>query len=255
MTYQFKGQVKVSEIQSAFDDMIARVNALREKYTEALGAANYNIAIGGSELGPNRYTLSVGGLKTILAAMNGQVFNSRVFKYNNRLFVSNGLYVEDTDVISLPAGVVSGTAGKYIYFNITSKQYTRYSAAQTNNDLLLISIVNTEESNGVCDIVDCTANADKTRIFVGNTAIGRWDHNPPNTSIDNFVCGFLADHVPGVPTIRFKGQDISWCWRTTSHNGKQCQYYDKFFLPKGVPNPFTGTSGTNIKSFPVIKEG
>lgn len=249
MVYNFKGQVKVADVQKAFDDMIAKINVFRQRYEDALNSANYTLDTGVNTLAPNRYTLSVGGLKQIISDMQGQVVGCRVFKSGNTYFIGEGLVFTGGQVKHISQATLGGT-GEYVILN-TFNVPTRATSAGNN---FVITKLNTQEGNGICEIVDAIADASDMKIFCGNNAIDRWVSQTRDASKDLFVSRTPTNNENGVQTVYFNGQAVSWEWRTTKHNGKQVFFYDHFFLPKNVPNPWTGTAETALKIFtPIIQ--
>ena len=64
MTFKdFKGQVKISDVQKAFDNLVDRINNSIDTYNESSYVTDINYNDVSEELAPLNYTLSVGGLK------------------------------------------------------------------------------------------------------------------------------------------------------------------------------------------------
>lgn len=250
MVYNFKGQVKVADVQKAFDEMVAKVNALRQKYDAALDATNVGLDVGQPTLAPNRYTLSVGGLKQIISDMQGQVIGARVYKYGSTYYISEGIAFTQGSVIHIPQRVLTGS-GNYVVLN-ASNVPVRATQAGTS---FVIAKINPQEGNGICDIVDAIADVPTRKIFCGNNSVDRWENMTRDANKDLFVSMTATDNTPNVITVRFNNQDVSWTWRTTAHNGKNILFYDHFYLPKNAPNPWSGTANTALKVFtPIVRE-
>ena len=75
----FKGQVKISDVQECFDDLTNRINSLIDKYNTSSYVTDINYNNVSPELAPVNYTLSVGGLKKILDAYD-KSFTKRSIK-------------------------------------------------------------------------------------------------------------------------------------------------------------------------------
>lgn len=257
MVYQFRGQVKIEDVQKAFDDMINLVNRLRKKYEDALKTTSYDVSVGGIDLAPNRYTLSVGGLKAALKDMQGATFGCRVFKCNNTYVVSSGIRIEaNNTIIPIPAGVVTGGTGNYVIFNKTSKTFTFSQSRTENGTITTISKVNKNEDNGLCDVEDALNDAPSNVYYCGNNATGYYDTQILDTSKENFVTlAHAAEHGDDV-SIRFKGTTIGRAYRPGKNNSKYAVYWQHFFLPRGVASPFSSNSSLVVqKVFQALKPG
>ena len=94
MTFKdFKGQVKISDIQKAFDNLVNRINSSIDIYNKSSFVADINYNDVSEELAPLNYTLSVGGLKKILETYDGCVVGCKVFKIGNNLNITSGLLI------------------------------------------------------------------------------------------------------------------------------------------------------------------
>ena len=94
MTFKdFKGQVKISDVQKAFDNLVERINDSIDAYNESSYVTDINYNNVSEELAPLNYTLSVGGLKKILEIYDG---------YAGPLKSLNGRAIIDTRSMSDP---------------------------------------------------------------------------------------------------------------------------------------------------------
>lgn len=123
----FKGQVKISDVQAAFDDIIGRVNTLVDAYNDSIIAQDINYALGGSTLAPAGYTLTVGGLRQFCQACDGFVIGAKPFKISDTsLKMTTGSLVTKHGIYSLPDSVVNiptSTSMRTLYFNIETGLY------------------------------------------------------------------------------------------------------------------------------------
>lgn len=143
MVRNFKGVVKVADVQAEFDALLTRINNAIDRYNEGLelsGDIDYNN--GGADLAPLGYTLSIGGLKKVLNAYDGSLLGGMVFKVSNgNYLISEGLYIKDNAVHRLPSKALSGDGNK-VYYNESSHQYTFEAQGEsriypnTDNDIV-----------------------------------------------------------------------------------------------------------------------
>jgi len=125
MVRNFKGVVKVADVQEEFDKLLTTINAKIDEYNAALNVGedvDYNI--GGPDLAPYGYTLSVGGLKTALDALDGCILGANVLRISSGNYVvSEGLYIKDRQVTRLPSKTIQGS-GDHIWYNPELDIYT-----------------------------------------------------------------------------------------------------------------------------------
>ena len=124
MVRNFKGVVKVTDVQEEFDNLLNTINAKINEYNSSLNIEDIDYNNGGPDLAPYGYTLSVGGLKTVLEAYDGAILGANVLRRSNgQYIVSEGLYIKDGEVLKLPSKTVDGN-GDVIYFDPTTTEYT-----------------------------------------------------------------------------------------------------------------------------------
>lgn len=150
----FKGQVKIEDVQAAFDEMVGRINHIIDVYNESEDLGSLDFTKGKPVLGPSGYTLTIGALKTLLSAYNGAVFGCRVFKVSQNTFViTEGLIILDTGFRRIMSQVLSGNGnGKVIYdksndaVSIISKD-----TSLTDNQILITKLCPNRRSKFVSD--------------------------------------------------------------------------------------------------------
>lgn len=118
----FKGQVKISDVQECFDDLTNRINSLIDKYNASSYVTDINYNNVSPELAPVNYTLSVGGLKKILDAYDGCVLGTKVFRVSNNLCITDGLLIRRNGCIHLPSAIIP-KQGKYLFYSPSLRQY------------------------------------------------------------------------------------------------------------------------------------
>jgi len=124
MVRNFKGVVKVADVQAEFDALLNRINTAIDLYNSSLNVEDVDYNNGGSDLAALGYTLSVGGLKKVLAAFDGALLGGQVLRVSNgNYIVSEGLYIKDGLVTRLPSKAVAGS-GNILYYNTSSNNYS-----------------------------------------------------------------------------------------------------------------------------------
>ena len=118
----FKGQVKISDVQECFDDLTNRINSLIDKYNASSYVTDINYNNVSPELAPVNYTLSVGGLKKILDAYDGCVLGTKVFRVSNNLLITDGLLIRRNGCIHLPSALIP-KQGRYLFYSPSLRQY------------------------------------------------------------------------------------------------------------------------------------
>lgn len=138
MVKQFKGEVKISDVQNEFDTLTNRINKMVDAYNGTNQViTNIDYTKGGENLAPSGYTLTVGGLKQALKSLDGHVVGSKCF-YNtaNTVKMSDGLLFTKGGVFRLPDGILTRPSnGNSIWFDTNKKEYVwgqkRVSGKQT----------------------------------------------------------------------------------------------------------------------------
>lgn len=106
MVESFKGKVKIEDIQKAFDNIVAKINNAIEVYNSAsITAQDYDPKYGGSSLGQKGYCLTVGGLKQVLAKLEGAVIGAKVIgntTNSTSCIITSGKLIHNTSIITLP---------------------------------------------------------------------------------------------------------------------------------------------------------
>lgn len=107
----FRGQVKVEDIQNAFNEIVNRINTMVDTYNDAAGYSDIDYTKGSAKLASSGYTLTIGGLKSILDSYNGTLVGCKVYKLSDTsVLVSDGLYIKSDAVYRINSQVVSGNA-------------------------------------------------------------------------------------------------------------------------------------------------
>lgn len=128
MVRNFKGQVKIADVQAEFDSLLNKINGAIDKYNNAAQIEDIDYNNGSPELGANGYSLSVGGLKSVINAYNGVTLGCQVYKIDDTtMIITDGLHFADGRVLRMPSRKISGE-GDIIYF---SESLNTYSTSNT----------------------------------------------------------------------------------------------------------------------------
>lgn len=134
MVKNFKGQVKISDVQAEFDALIKMLNDTVDEYNNMDSIQDIDYTKGGSTLAPMNYTLTVGGLKQFMQIMDGYCFGVRVFKTaENQCRPTAGILVTKDKFYRIPTDVVNGYGTKLYYNPTQNKCIVGGTTSQTQN--------------------------------------------------------------------------------------------------------------------------
>ena len=209
MTFKdFKGQVKISDVQKAFDNLVNRINDSIDAYNESSYVTDINYNNASEELAPLNYTLSVGGLKKILETYDGYAVGCKVFKIKNNLNITSGLLIRRNGCVQLPSTVIPAQ-GKYLFYSPSLKQYKcPVSYIYQTSDWTMPSI-NSNESWGEIDVQTIVS------LSTGNYD---WNKGLTGEGRDKAYRACTSDgfHWASANTIQDLGQSpyrFDWTWR------------------------------------------
>ena len=209
MTFKdFKGQVIISDVQKAFDNLVDRINDSIDIYNESSYVTDINYNNVSEELAPLNYTLSVGGLKKILETYDGYVVGCKVFKIGNNLNITSGVLIKRDGCVQLPS-TVAPAQGKYLFYSPSLKQY-KYPASYIykTSDWTMPNI-NSNESWGEIDVQTMASLPSGTYDWnIGSTREGR--------DKAYRVCTSGGFHWEGSNTVQDLGQfpyRFDWSWK------------------------------------------
>lgn len=129
MVKKFRGQVKISDVQREFNDIINTINTIVDTYNKSKYVKEIDYTVGDKFLGNAGYTLTVGGLKQVMKAMNGTVIGAKVFEItpNKKYKISDGVLITESKIYRLPDRVVNVpsniTKVESIYYNANTDEY------------------------------------------------------------------------------------------------------------------------------------
>lgn len=134
MVRTFKGQVKISDVQQEFDSLLNKINTSIDRYNNAAQIEDIDYNNGSPTLGANGYSLSVGGLKSVINAYDGVTIGCQVYKVDDTtMLVTDGLHFTDGRVLRLPTRKVTGE-GDIIYYSETLNNYSMSNTGGISTD-------------------------------------------------------------------------------------------------------------------------
>lgn len=236
-THSFRGQVRVQDIQDEFDSLIESINKLIDVYNQAESSlGNVDFSNGKDQLSPAGFALTIGGLKKIIAAYQGDIWGCQVWKSANGCIITSGLWFKDDKVVPIPSGRVSGTLGRYIDYNPDTGVFTSSNTKGSNT----IRCINPRRSSSILHTIkEFIAIHPTLKVFTGNTAKEYKTNNTINTNDEVIFSPILGEAYGDYNSLYFQGTELESAYRSTDHNGKQLWLLHKFWKPKGIANPFT----------------
>lgn len=243
MVKKFTGQVKASEIQALFEEFTTAINTMVENYNTAIDMSDMDFSKGSASLGAYNYTLTIGGLKTLLTACDGVIEGFKVFRNGNSLRTTQGLYVKDNHVYKIPAYYSVNIAGKYIHWNPTTKAFTVNNDFNPPTGSVRLTAIDTkrERSAELNDLPSVEIAGSDLKIKVGNKYKAQDDSNTFNTTNNPiFLCGCEECANEGVPkrALMF-GEEVSYNAQPGHRRRTYWQIVNALYVPKGAGNPYT----------------
>lgn len=257
MVFYFKGQVKISDVQRELNSLVTAINELIDAYNASDYVQDMDYSNGSGSLAPSGYTLTVGGLKTILAAYANKTLGFKVFyrgilNNNPEYVVSDGIIFTASGTIRVPMKLIAGQ-GKYLYYNTTSSTYQfSETKLETSDTLYFITRLNNNRAEKYANSpLFTTEERDGYEIYIPKLNSSIW-HDMPFT-VDNtnprVIAGNEAVGDEGQPWREsfFLGNPAN-ANQQAYHRGRA--YYAMLswlLLPKGVSNPFSYNYGSTQK--------
>lgn len=144
----FKGLVKISDVQNAFDEIVGNINDMVETYNASAKVLDIDYTKGSAELGASEYTLSVGGLKRIIQTYQGCSVGCKPFKIDaNHCKVTAGFVFADNTVYRADEQDMTGS-GNILYFDVDNKRYSFGAGATTSVQSVTIPKITNSTSWG-----------------------------------------------------------------------------------------------------------
>lgn len=253
MVKKFTGQVKASDIQEEFDSFTEEINRLIDIYNASIDTSDIDFTTGSSSLGAYNYTLTVGGLKTILRACDGTVIGCRPFKDGNTLIITEGIIITENAVYRVPYHVVNNYTDLLILYNPTTGQWTSNSNYTFPEGYYRIA--ETEMRREYCPDVWSFRGAQLEGTGFRIKVRDRWAPLGPydGGGTENWNTGdrpiFLSPGEKMAPdegaSARMWNDEILFS-QASFDSRRACNWWRNVtfvYLPKGCPNPFSYYTG------------
>lgn len=260
----FKGQVKIADVQAAFDEIVDKVNAMITNYNNLSYVQDIDYSVGGYTLAPYGYTLTVGGMKQFMESCDGSVIGAKPFKVSSsKLKMTTGLLVTEHGIYRLPDSVLAIPTDKQyrtIYYNTSTGEYVANINA-SDEDLItnkvvyricdinpyaetkLISNIKGVQNEKVSGSFKITSESRYVKpVCGGNYASGGFRGETPDTSsAPLFIWGQEAVAREGEKTAMtyLFGKLVQWNKQSGHRNLDWWSPLNMLFVPKGVANPYT----------------
>lgn len=245
MSKLFRGQVKISEVKEAFEEIVDRVNNIIDEYNTQVFVNHIDYTSGNSSLAPTGHTLSVGGLKQIISNMEGCVLGGKAFKVSDtKVKLSTGLLFKNNTIYKLPDSVVTVDRNtKHIYYDINTNNYSTTTGVRicdinmgrSNASITGLNDIQCEEIDKKYAIKTQTKNYTTKQKFVN------WDGG----FYENLDTSNGAKFVSAINALTPEGCQIR-LFNTLVDEYSENAYRSKqvwspmvyLYIPKGVANPY-----------------
>lgn len=232
MVRNFRGQVKISDVQEEFDNLVNSINASIDEYNANLEKTeNLDYSKGSATLGGSGYCLTIGGLKTLLNNYAGTMLGAKPFKTKDgaKTLVTAGIYI-DTDGCKTNRGQLIDKLGKHLYFDKTTNSYNISDDANTPSvsGYIQSDIPYQEGNSGGWYDIDCYFDGDIENIFKiikSNSSEGAsFNLSKYDSSLTLNSCSLLFDdtktkynHLSSKATVTVILNDLSYINQYTNH--------------------------------------
>lgn len=207
----FKGLVKVSDVQSAFNEVVNSINNIIDTYNASARVLDIDYTKGSPDLGASGYTLTIGGLKRVIEIYQGCAIGCKPFKIDdNHCKVTAGYVFTDGTVYRTYEQDMTGR-GNVLYYDIDNKRYSFGAGATSSTQSVTIPAITNNNSWGNIyasynsavawraamggQTSDIQGTIGNSWMFDGDAGtVGTWTWNFP-TKISGhvkFVLGFIA---------------------------------------------------------------
>lgn len=243
MVKKFTGQVKAQDIRDIFDSFTTDINKMIDDYNASIDVSDIDFSKGGTSLGAYNYTLTVGGLKTLLSACSGTVIGVKVFKNGNGLVTTEGLYVSDTGVKRIPSYSANTISGRFLHWNSTNNSFTVDNNRESTSPTITIAEIEPrrERSAELNDLGDVEIEGNALKIKVGNKYKAEESSNgfdSANSAIFISGCEEVADEGQQKRALLFN-TEVSWNQQPGHRKRTYWQLVNALYIPKGAGNPYS----------------
>lgn len=144
----FKGLVKISDVQNAFDEIVDSINNIIDTYNASAKVLDIDYTKGSSELGASGYTLSVGGLKRIIQTYQGCSVGCKPFKVStSQCKITAGYVFANNTVYRANEQVLNGS-GDVLYYDVTNRRFSFGKNATSSTQTITVPTITNSVSWG-----------------------------------------------------------------------------------------------------------
>lgn len=273
----FKGLVKISDVQNAFDEIVGNINDMVDTYNASAKVLDIDYTKGSAELGASGYTLSVGGLKRIIQTYQGCSVGCKAFKIDaNHCKVTAGFVFADNTVYRANEQDMTGS-GNILYFDVDNKRYSFGAGATTSvQDVTVPKITNSTSWGNIWATSDSSVAwqvpsmipSGTTGVYKGWTASAKlegygkqwqWVWNFPSNSsghvkfgvidafgVEPFSMGTLSGSLSNFKTSRDSNNNL-WC-EFDFANANGIKIYGTFNKRSAYVEPFYSFFGMQLSN-------
>lgn len=240
----FQGQVKVSDIQAAFDEIIGRINKIVESYNASEDVKDIDYTKGKGVLSPEGYTLTVGGLKKVLGAYEGCLIGGKVFRVNStQAYITEGLYITFEKVFRIHSQLLSIGNSTELYLNTDTGTLT-VTNTEGNNLVLLTSLDRSRTDKPLNNIKSTQLEkVSGYKLTTQNRGISKNSIDADTENKGRFInCDVYAVNSKTWNNVTVFGYNIASGTDNgdSPHRGHVSPILVNFlFVPKGMKDPFT----------------
>lgn len=246
MSKLFRGQVKISDVQEALNEIVDRVNNIIDEYNTQIYVNNIDYTSGSASLSPAGYTLSVGGLKKVIQNMDECVIGAKPFIISdNKIKMSTGLLMYNGSVYRLPDSLVNINSNtKHIYFNPDSNTYSTVTGVKVcdlniHRDSKLVS----DNSDIQCEDLSTSYKIkSQTKDYTTGHKFINWGggfYENLNTSSNPKFVSAINSLDPNGCQIRLFNTVVDEYAENGDRANQVWSPMVYLFIPKGVSNPYT----------------
>lgn len=162
--FEFRGQVKIEDVQGQFDKLVSDINDMIDTYNDAGYVDEIDLNDVSDELSPMDYTLSVGGLRKILDAYDGAIIGCKVFPVNDaqNLYITSGLLLTKDGGYKLPTAVLQNDGSNSLWFSPSKGAYKGSSGIAKETVDFTMPAITSNESWGKMSLTTTTYGEHKT---------------------------------------------------------------------------------------------
>lgn len=204
MVKNFKGVVRVADVQEEFDSLVNGINSIVKTYNSQSTLVDFDFTKGGEGLASKGYSLSVGGLKQLGSIYANTILGCKVFKIDsNTLFVTDGMYCDsDGKFKRIKQSAVKGS-GNTLYYDITNGGFTFGNGTTYINGEEAISVTSTTYTDW------------SSPQLYSNTSYGQISTNMQNSG-DVWRCTTSSSAFTSIPGGQSRGTyTIRWAFPST----------------------------------------